>query len=28
MNQKVIDDTNKHGFDKCVTSPLNLIKIE
>ena len=28
INQKVSDDTNKYGFDKCVVSPLNQSKIE
>jgi hypothetical protein len=28
VNQKVIDNTNKHGFDKCVVSPLNKLRIE
>ena len=28
INQKIIDETTKNGFDKCIEAPLNQIKIE
>lgn len=28
VNQKVKEDTNNCGFDKCVSAPLTKIKIE
>ena len=28
VNKKAIDNTNEYGFDKCVVSPLNKLRIE
>ena len=28
VNQAVIEDTLKYGFDKCIEAPLNFTKIE
>jgi hypothetical protein len=28
VNQKIIEDTAKYGFDKCITAPLTQAKIE
>ena len=28
VNQQIIEDTAKYGFDKCITAPLNQAKIE
>lgn len=27
-NSKILEDTSKNGFDKCIDAPLNKLKIE